>query len=176
MSQVTLLSRVWRTGVWSLVALLSQHLHAQQPIDSIEHITSVWSEMPQWGAQRIDPFDPQHLQPAHTQSAAGAVTPQDTSADHALHPLQRYALESLRMVGWLGRKGEISALVQAPQHIYVVREGDALGRNGGQVERITPEGLQVLKAPSPSSAEPDLQRVYLSLQPSTPTKRAYETE
>lgn len=175
MSQVTLLSHAWRTVVWSLITLLSQHLHAQQPSESIEHITSVWSEVPQWGAQRLDPFDPQHLQPAQTQSTAGAVIPQDTP-DHALHPLQRYALESLRMVGWLGRKGEISALVQAPQHMYVVREGDALGRNGGQVERITPEGLQVLKAPSPSSAEPDLQRVYLSLQPSTPTKRAYETE
>jgi len=91
---------------------------------------------------RRDPF-------AMDDRTAQAAMPRD-SGGIAPDPLRRkeeleqFSLDSLRMVGTLEQSGTRWGLIVTPDGIlHRVRVGNYLGRNNGQITRISPEGIQL---------------------------------
>ena len=82
---------------------------------------------------RRDPFEPAPPQ-AGSQSAAGPHPDQNRPRE----PLEAFPLDSLKMVGTIGGKGSVEALVKDPQGvIHQVRPGDYMGQSYGHVSKVT---------------------------------------
>lgn len=80
-----------------------------------------------------DPFEPAPPQ-AGSQNAAGPHPDQNRPRE----PLEAFPLDSLKMVGTIGAKGGIEALVKDPQGvIHQVRVGEYMGQNYGHVTHVT---------------------------------------
>jgi type IV pilus assembly protein PilP len=82
---------------------------------------------------RRDPFEPAPPE-AGSQNAAGPHPDQNRPRE----PLEAFPLDSLKMVGTIGTRGNIEALVKDPQGvIYQVRVGEYMGQNYGHVTQVT---------------------------------------
>ncbi|HJR11016.1 MAG TPA: pilus assembly protein PilP [Rhodanobacteraceae bacterium] len=80
-----------------------------------------------------DPFEPAPPQ-ANSADTAGPHPDQDRPRG----PLEAFPLDSLKMVGTIGAKGSIEALVKDPQGvIHQVHVGDYMGQNYGHVSQVT---------------------------------------
>ncbi|MBS0383603.1 MAG: pilus assembly protein PilP [Proteobacteria bacterium] len=83
---------------------------------------------------RRDPFEPAPAQ-AGSQNALGPHPDQNRPRE----PLEAFPLDSLKMVGTIGAKGGIEALIKDPQGvIHQVHVGDYMGQNYGHVMQVTP--------------------------------------
>jgi len=60
-----------------------------------------------------------------------------------VHPLRRWPLQALAMVGSFSSDGSTHALVQTPVGLFRVAAGDRLGIEGGQVVRLDEGRMQV---------------------------------
>ena len=90
---------------------------------------------------RRDPFEPAPAQ-ATAQTAAGPHPDQDRPRE----PLEAFPLDSLKMVGTIGAKGGIEALVKDPQGvIHQVHVGDYMGQNYGHVLQVTPGEVDLVE-------------------------------
>ncbi|MDE2225063.1 MAG: pilus assembly protein PilP [Xanthomonadaceae bacterium] len=80
-----------------------------------------------------DPFEPAPPQ-ANSADAAGPRPDQNRPRE----PLEAFPLDSLKMVGTIGAKGSVEALVKDPQGvIHQVHVGDYMGQNYGHVSQVT---------------------------------------
>lgn len=80
-----------------------------------------------------DPFEP-----APPQAIANASNGPHPDQNRPREPLEAFPLDSLKMVGTIGAKGSIEALVKDPQGvIHQVRVGEYMGQNYGHVTRVT---------------------------------------
>jgi type IV pilus assembly protein PilP len=92
--------------------------------------------------ERRDPFvmDDRTAQAAAPRPTGG-VTPDPLRRKEEL---ERFSLDSLRMVGTLEQSDTRWGLVLAPDGIlHRVQVGNYLGRNNGQITRIAPERIQL---------------------------------
>lgn len=79
-----------------------------------------------------DPFKPRKLSPS---GSGGGLQPDLT---RPREPLEAYSLETLKMVGMIGKKNGVNAVVATPDKaIYHVRVGNYMGQNFGLITRIT---------------------------------------
>jgi type IV pilus assembly protein PilP len=79
-----------------------------------------------------DPFKPRKL----TSSGGGGGLQPDLTRPK--EPLEGYSLETLRMVGMIGKKSGLHAVVASPDKvIYHVRAGNYMGQNFGLITKIT---------------------------------------
>lgn len=79
-----------------------------------------------------DPFKPRKLTPA---GGGGGLAP---DLNRPKEPLEAYSLETLKMVGTIGRKNGIHAVIATPDKtIYHVRPGNYMGQNFGLITKIT---------------------------------------
>ena len=83
----------------------------------------------------VDPFQP----PAPPVPEPTAAQPLGSD----VHPLRRWPLQALQMVGSWHSEGKASALVQTPAGLFRVTVGDTLGSENGQVVRLDETRLQV---------------------------------
>ena len=80
-----------------------------------------------------DPFEPAPPQ-ANSQDLAGPRPDQNRPRE----PLEAFPLDSLKMVGTIGAKGSVEALVKDPQGvIHQVHVGDYMGQNYGHVGQVS---------------------------------------
>ena len=80
-----------------------------------------------------DPFEPAPPQ-ANSADTAGPHPDQNRPRG----PLEAFPLDSLKMVGTIGAKGSVEALVKDPQGvIHQVHVGDYMGQNYGHVAQVT---------------------------------------
>jgi len=106
----------------------------------------------------MEPFDtyayPEDLahNPFATQSFADPEPQDPAVAGSGLQPdrsrpreaLEQFELDSLAYVGTLQRESQRYALVQDPDGtIHRVQSGNYLGRNHGEIERITPNSIEL---------------------------------
>jgi type IV pilus assembly protein PilP len=78
-----------------------------------------------------DPFKPRKL----SAKGGGGLQPDLTRPKE---PLEAYSLETLKMVGMVGRKNGIHGVIAAPDKtIYHVRAGNYMGQNFGLITKIT---------------------------------------
>lgn len=95
-------------------------------------------EVPGWSTAQAVRTDPFHR---------SAVPLKDNSAlaplDRNAHPLLRWPLASLSMVGSVSSQGKRHALVQTPAGLFQVTVGDPLGAESGQVLSLDETQMQV---------------------------------
>lgn len=79
-----------------------------------------------------DPFKPRKLTPS---GGGGGLQP---DMARPKEPLEAYSLETLKMVGIIGKKGRLNAVVATPERgIYHVHAGNYMGQNFGLISKIT---------------------------------------
>jgi type IV pilus assembly protein PilP len=91
------------------------------------------TDMELFNAARIEPAKPEKRR---------ADDPR-LDPDRQREPLEAYPLESLKMVGVLGKGKSINALIQADKALYQVRIGNFMGRNYGKVIAINQDSLDL---------------------------------
>jgi type IV pilus assembly protein PilP len=87
-----------------------------------------------------DPFKPRKIEPPKT-TAKGGIQPDFNRQREAL---ESFPLENLAMVGTLQQKGQVFALVRAPDKgLYRVSSGNYLGQNFGRIVGITETDIKL---------------------------------
>ena len=92
----------------------------------------------------LDPFRPAKIEPeSRGKRAAGAngVTPDFDARDARNSPLEKYPLESLKMVGYLNVNNRPMALILVDQQVRQVKVGDYMGLDFGMVTKVTETDL-----------------------------------
>ena len=90
---------------------------------------------------RRDPFEPAPPE-ASAQTAAGPHPDQNRPRE----PLEAFPLDSLKMVGTIGAKGSVEALIKDPQGvIYQVHVGDYMGQNYGHATQVTTSEVDLVE-------------------------------
>jgi hypothetical protein len=96
----------------------------------------------------VAPFSPLRLLPA---TPVALPAPARTTPGRFKPPLESAPLDAMRMVGSVLGTGPPVALLQVNGRIYLVRVGDRLGPDQGQVSDIGPTGLALRE---PATGEP----------------------
>lgn len=87
-----------------------------------------------------DPFKPRKIEPPKS-TAKGGLQPDFNRPREAL---ESFALENLRMVGTLQQKGQVYALVKAPDSsLYRVQSGNYMGQNFGRIVGISESDIKL---------------------------------
>ena len=80
-----------------------------------------------------DPFEP-----APPQAGSADTLGPHPDQNRPREPLEAFPLDSLKMVGTIGAKGNVEALIRDPQGvIHQVHVGDYMGQNYGHVTQVT---------------------------------------
>lgn len=87
-----------------------------------------------------DPFKPRKIEPPKS-TAKGGIQPDFNRQREAL---EAFPLENLAMVGTLQQKGQVFALVRAPDKgLYRVTSGNYLGQNFGRIVGISETDIKL---------------------------------
>ena len=89
----------------------------------------------------LEPFNAARIEPAKPEKRRADDPRLDP--DRQREPLEAYSLESLKMVGVLGKGKSTNALIQADNALYQVRVGNFMGRNYGKVIAISQDSLEL---------------------------------
>lgn len=89
----------------------------------------------------LEPFNATRIEPAKPEKRR--LDDPRLNPDRQREPLESYPLESLTMVGILGKGKSINALIQADKALYQVRVGNFMGRNFGKVIAINQDSLEL---------------------------------
>jgi len=92
-------------------------------------------------ADEMEPFNAARIEPAKPDKPR--LNDPRLDPDRQREPLEAYSLESLKMVGILGKGKEIHALIQADNALYEVRIGNFMGRDYGKVVAISEDALEL---------------------------------
>lgn len=85
-----------------------------------------------------DPFD--------LSAVTGVVAANRPNANRRRQPLEQFPLDSLDMVGTLGRGRGLIALVMSPDKVaYRVTPGNYLGQNDGRVTRVHEDRIELIE-------------------------------
>ncbi|HEX7324636.1 MAG TPA: pilus assembly protein PilP [Rhodanobacteraceae bacterium] len=88
-----------------------------------------------------DPFEPAPPQ-ANIANQAGPHPDQNRPRQ----PLEAFPLDSLKMVGTIGNKGHMEALIKDPQGvIHQVKVGNYMGQNYGHVVQVTADAVDLVE-------------------------------
>ena len=89
----------------------------------------------------LDPFKPNKIEPEAKQkqgSGKGSGLQPDYEARELRNSLlEKYPLESLKMIGYLNVNNRPMAAIQAEQHVKQVKVGDYVGLDFGMVTQVT---------------------------------------
>lgn len=88
-------------------------------------------------ADAVEPFSQQKLTVALKQEAKQTNSLLASEMNRRKEPLEAYPLDSMTMVGSVGKKGQLIALLKVDNLLYQVKPGDYLGQNYGKVVKIT---------------------------------------
>jgi type IV pilus assembly protein PilP len=92
---------------------------------------------------RRDPFSPSTAELQNNNAAASGPRP---DANRAQQPLEKFALDSLKMVGTLGAGSTIEVLVKDPLGvIHRVRIGEYMGQNYGHVTAVSESRIDMVE-------------------------------
>lgn len=89
---------------------------------------------------RRDPFEPPSS-PDEVEECSDCPVPDN---DRPREELERFSLDSLRMVGTLEQEGSVWGLVQTPEStVFRVVSDNYMGQNHGRIERITADRIEL---------------------------------
>lgn len=89
----------------------------------------------------LDPFKPGKIEPESKHRQGGgkgsALQPDFEARELRNSLLEKYPLESLKMIGYMNVNNRPMAVIQAEQHVKQVKLGDYVGLDFGMVTQIT---------------------------------------
>lgn len=89
-----------------------------------------------------DPFSPGPTEVASSMNGPGPHPDENRTRE----PLEAFPLDSLKMVGTIGKAGSTEALIKDPQSvIHPVRRGNYLGQNYGHVTDIAEDHIDLVE-------------------------------
>lgn len=88
-------------------------------------------------ADGVEPFSQQKLSVVLKQEAKEPNSLLAAEMNRRKEPLEAYPIDSMSMVGSVGKKGSLYALLKVDNLLYQVKQGDYLGQNYGKVVKIT---------------------------------------
>lgn len=95
----------------------------------------------------LDPFKPNKIEPESKQRMAGrhgsAFEPDFDARELRNSLLEKFPLETLKMIGYLNVNNRPLAVIQAEQNVRQVKVGDYIGMDFGMVTRITDSEVTV---------------------------------
>ena len=95
-------------------------------------------------AAAVDPFEPFYREDRQDEQLASDGNGLRPDEDRNREELERYALDSLRMMGTLERDEEVWGVVRSPdQIIHRVQVGNYLGQNHGKIIGIFEDGIEL---------------------------------
>jgi type IV pilus assembly protein PilP len=108
-----------------------------------------------------DPFKPRKIEPPKS-TAKGGLQP---DLNRPREALEAFPLENLAMVGTLQQKGQVFALIRAPDKgLYRVTSGNYLGQNFGRIVGITETDIKLKEIVQDSSGNWEEKEQSLQLQ------------
>lgn len=115
----------------------TKHIGSVEPIPQFEAYTNfVYS-----AADLRDPFEP-----AFQMEGKEEIANTPTRNQRQREPLERFQLDTLRMVGVLERGDQIWGLVKDPQNIvHRVRVGNHAGTNEGEITSVTENKIELIE-------------------------------
>ena len=132
------------TGLVLLDAVLHVYVRPDDAAPSGKRPVAEVVDAPTWNAAELSQgavaTDPFSRPPIPT--PVSPPSPPQVLGD-AVHPLRRWPLHDLAMVGSFASAGVPYALVQTPAGLFRVAEGDLLGTEGRQVVGLNEAGLQL---------------------------------
>ena len=115
----------------------------------------------------VDPFKPRKIEPPKS-AAKGGLEP---DLNRRREALEAFPLENLKMVGTLQQKGQVFALVKAPDSgLYRVTSGNYLGQNFGRITGITEMDIKIKEIIQDSGGNWEEKDQALQLQEQETTK------
>jgi type IV pilus assembly protein PilP len=161
----------WLFGGWVCIYFLSactatsseelETFLASHTQPSVRHLPSLVDLQPVAAVTytargRRDPFVPQK-----TVVDIPATTPKQPRKKRGQTVLQRYPLESFRMVGTASKEGMSWGLLESTDgNVHRVAIGDSIGLNQGRIQAVYPDKLIVLE---PDDAETKARRIVLAI-------------
>lgn len=107
------------------------------PLETLPVLTKF--EPVSYTAEARDPFNPASMRG----ESASSLRP---NANRPKEVLEGFALDGLKMVGTMGERGGLSALIRAPDNVvYRVRAGQYLGQNDGRVVMVSSDRVDVIE-------------------------------
>lgn len=117
---------------------MQQAVPAQQPISSAQNIGDRPSTSADFSSRK-DPFKPYVVE-------TKAVPVFQKGPGHGSLPIQNYEVGQFRVLGIVAGLTQNSALVVDPAgKAYVVKSGMEIGKNGGIVEKVTVNSIDILE-------------------------------
>lgn len=108
---------------------------------------------PYAAAQQVEPFSSQKLSVALRQEARAPNSLLAAQLNRRKEPLEAYPLDSMNMVGSVGRQGQPQALLRVDQLLYQVKVGDHLGQNYGRITAIDETEIRVVETVQDAAGE-----------------------
>lgn len=115
----------------------------------------------------LDPFRPAKIEPEGKPRGGGkgGVFQPDFEARELRNSLlEKYPLESLKMIGYLYVNRKPMAVIQAEDKVKQVRVGDYMGQDFGQVKRVTENEVELHELVQDSAGEWTERTSFLYLQ------------
>ena len=91
----------------------------------------------------IDPFNPNKLLGAIAKLSVRTQKGPVIDESRVREYLEGFPLDTLKMVGFLEKKGVFTALVQVDKNVYQVKVNNYVGQNHGKVSKITESEIVV---------------------------------
>lgn len=94
----------------------------------------------------LDPFKAAKIEPDAKRRGPGkgsGLQPDFEAREIRNSPLEKYSLESLKMIGYLNLNGKPIAVIQADQNVRQVKVGEYMGLDFGMVTQITDREVTV---------------------------------
>lgn len=109
------------------------------------------------GDGALDPFKPAKIEPESKSrpggGKGGGLQPDFEAREIRNSPLEKYPLESLKMIGYLSLNGRPIAVIQAEQNVRQVKVGEYMGLDFGMVTQITEREVTVRELVQDSSGD-----------------------
>lgn len=116
----------------------------------------------------LDPFKPNKIEPEaknrQGSGKGGALQPDFDARELRNSPLERYPLESLKMIGYLNINNRPIAVIQAEQNVRQVKVGEYIGQDFGVVTRIADSEITLRELIQDSAGEWSERSTSLRLQ------------
>ena len=90
-----------------------------------------------------DPYRPAKIEPAKKVDGAGAGAGPRPDMNRPREELEKYPLESLKMVGTVDLQGKSFAIIQVDGKVYRVTAGNYMGLNYGKITKVTEAEVQM---------------------------------
>lgn len=124
-------------GTDELQGWMEQQRRDAKPNVSPLQAPKKFDPQPYEAAQGVEPFSSQKLTVAIRQEARAPNSLLSAQLNRRKEPLEAYPLDSMAMVGSVGRGATPFALLRVDNLLYQVKVGDYLGQNYGRVTTIS---------------------------------------